>query len=199
MNNQDYIDRIREALRSGETDAPLGTVVARLREQFDVGGNGRWRYEGFIGLFSAIRQALAAMDDTISSELPPFLLDPSAIARVFRLQVDDFNWQGVGSTVESRLVDRADPEMLTFREVARMLNCSYGEARNRMLDGRIRAIKDGRWCRSRRQWVEEYVEKCTVQPETSQAQVPVILSKRANIVRVKAGGVAHRFLQNRPN
>jgi excisionase family DNA binding protein len=85
--------------------------------------------------------------------------------------------------------------MLTFREVARFLGCSYGEARNRMLDGRIRAVKDGRWCRSRREWVEEYIEKQTVRPP--HVEIPVNAPKRRTVVKVKAGGVAHRFLKNR--
>jgi excisionase family DNA binding protein len=93
--------------------------------------------------------------------------------------------------------ETASQDMLTFREVAKLLGCSYGEARNRMLDGRIRAVKDGRWCRSRREWVEEYVRKQTVGPELPQAAVPVPVPKRRTAVSVKANGVAHRFLQNR--
>ena len=88
-------------------------------------------------------------------------------------------------------------EMLTFREVAKLLGCSYGEARNRMLDGRIRAVKDGRWCRSRREWVEEYIEKQTVRPESPHVEIPVNAPKRRTVLKVKAGGVAHRFLKNR--
>jgi excisionase family DNA binding protein len=88
-------------------------------------------------------------------------------------------------------------EMLTVREVAKLLGCSYGEARNRMLDGRIRAVKDGRWCRSRQEWVEEYIEKQTVRPEPPPAEVPVQVPKRRAAWSVKANGVAHRFLQNR--
>jgi excisionase family DNA binding protein len=165
-----------------------------------MGDGKKWHYEGFVSMFSAVRQALASLDDSISPDLPPFLLDPAIIAKQLGIPLPYFNWQGIrGSTEESSVRDQAGRDMLTCKEVAQVLKCSYSEARNRMLDGRIRAIKDGRWCRSRRQWVEEYVEKCTVQPETSQPQVPVILSKRANIASVKAGGVAHRFLQNRPN
>jgi excisionase family DNA binding protein len=88
-------------------------------------------------------------------------------------------------------------EMLTFREVAKLLGCSYGEARNRMLAGRIRAVKDGRWCRSRREWVEEYIEKQAVMPEPPREEVSVQVPKRKTAVNVKANGVAHRFLQRR--
>src|SRR4051794_8949528 len=43
---------------------------------------------------------------------------------------------------------------MTTREVAILLCCSYSEARERLLDGRIQAIRDGHWLRTRRQWVE---------------------------------------------
>jgi excisionase family DNA binding protein len=108
---------------------------------------------------------------------------------------------------EGRISEAASPlrvgndtvlqEMLTFREVAKLLGCSYGEARNRMLDGRIRAVKDGRWCRSRREWVEEYIEKQSVRTEPPRAEVSVQVPKRKTGVNLKANGVAHRFLQNR--
>jgi excisionase family DNA binding protein len=58
----------------------------------------------------------------------------------------------------------AAPELLGPKQVALLLGCSYGEARLRMLDGRIRAVKDGRWCRTRREWVEEYLERMAVRP-----------------------------------
>jgi excisionase family DNA binding protein len=93
--------------------------------------------------------------------------------------------------------DSVSKEMLTVHEVAKLLGCSYGEARNRMLGGRIRAVKDGRWCRSRREWVEEYIEKQTVRAEPPPAEVPVHVPKGRTPEGVKAKGVAHRFLQNR--
>jgi excisionase family DNA binding protein len=115
---------------------------------------------------------------------------------------DEGGLAGEGRTPEAASTlgvsnDTALQEMLTFREVAKLLGCSYGEARNRMLDGRIRAVKDGRWCRSRRDWVEEYIEQQTVRPDTPPAVVPVQVPKRLKAVNVKANGVAHRFLQNR--
>ena len=45
---------------------------------------------------------------------------------------------------------RAGEDFLTIREVARLLRYSYSEAKDRMLDGRIKTIKDGRWLRTRR-------------------------------------------------
>lgn len=45
-------------------------------------------------MLSAVRQALATLDDSISPDVPPFLLDPATIARLFRIPLEDFNWQG---------------------------------------------------------------------------------------------------------
>jgi len=122
--------------------------------------------------------------------------------QVKALQLDaeksvDVLLQRVAHILERQFGPLTQKEMLTVGEVAWLLGCSYGEARNRMHDGRIRAVKDGRWCRSRREWVEEYIEKQTVRPESPQVEIPVHVPKRRTVVSVKAKGVAHRFLQNR--
>jgi excisionase family DNA binding protein len=59
---------------------------------------------------------------------------------------------------------RAGEGFLTIKEVAQQLRCSYSEARDRMLDGRIRTVKDGRWLRTRREWVEQYLAAKTIKP-----------------------------------
>jgi len=59
---------------------------------------------------------------------------------------------------------RSGEEFLTIRQVAQLLRCSYTAARDRMLDGRIRTVKDGRWLRTRRKWVEQYVAAKTIKP-----------------------------------
>jgi excisionase family DNA binding protein len=41
-------------------------------------------------------------------------------------------------------------DAMTTKDVAELLGCSYTEARDRLLDGRIKAVKDGRWLRTRR-------------------------------------------------
>ena len=53
---------------------------------------------------------------------------------------------------------------MTIRVVAQLHRCSYSEARDRMLDGRIKAIRDGRWLRTRREWIEQYVASKTIKP-----------------------------------
>ncbi len=87
---------------------------------------------------------------------------------------------------------------MTTRDVAEMLGCSYTEARERLLDGRIRAVKDGRWLRTRREWVEEYMARYTVQgvqdgPDVH--TVPVPRRKRPCQFQFKKGDAAYRFLK----
>jgi excisionase family DNA binding protein len=88
-------------------------------------------------------------------------------------------------------------EFLTTREVARLLCCSYTEARDRLLDGRIKAIKDGRWLRTRREWIEQYVAEKTVKPhDPEMVDVPRPRVKRyVNVgIKLKKGGAGWRFL-----
>jgi len=90
-------------------------------------------------------------------------------------------------------------QMLTIQEVATLLRCSYGEARNRMLTGRIRSVKDGRWHRTRKDWVEEYLlAKMLQKPEP---QIAEVRGKRPKVKLVgdfKKGGIAYEFLRSRP-
>ena len=87
--------------------------------------------------------------------------------------------------------------MLGISEVATILGCSYHEARKRMHDGRIRAIKDGRHCRSRRDWIDEYLAAATVRPSRKQAADVASLSRKKRAATVKAGGTALEFLRER--
>jgi excisionase family DNA binding protein len=87
---------------------------------------------------------------------------------------------------------------MTIREVAILLRCSYSEARERMLDGRIRAIRDGRWLRTRRQWVEEYVAEKTIKAATDDPgvyAVPNPSRRRQGQIKLKKGGAGYRFLE----
>jgi excisionase family DNA binding protein len=88
-------------------------------------------------------------------------------------------------------------DAMTTKDMAEFLGCSYTEARDRLLDGRIRAVKDGRWLRTRREWVEEYIAGKTIQPPQT---VPGVLPiprppKRRPQATVKKGGFGHRFLE----
>ena len=89
---------------------------------------------------------------------------------------------------------------MTIREVACLLRCSYTEARERMLDGRIRTIRDGRWLRTRRQWVEEYVASKTIKAAQSEPgiyTVPNPPRKRQSQFKLKIGGIGYQFLKER--
>jgi excisionase family DNA binding protein len=93
----------------------------------------------------------------------------------------------------------AKTAMLTVREAAVILGCSYGEARKKMLEGRIRAVKDGRWLRTRPEWVEEYVASHVIKPVEASGTVHElpVPSRRKSYARVKLNGIGHRFLRNR--
>lgn len=89
-------------------------------------------------------------------------------------------------------------EFMTTRDVAKFLACSYSEARERMLDGRIRAIKDGRWLRTRRGWVEEYVAaKAVKTPVLSEQDLSMPAQPRIKVgnFKLKPGGAGIRFLE----
>lgn len=88
-------------------------------------------------------------------------------------------------------------DAMTTNDVAEFLGCSYTEARERLLDGRIRCMKDGRWLRTRREWVEEYIARQTVQPAQAEpGVVPVPRPpKRRSQATVKKGGFGQRFLE----
>src|SRR5262245_33725836 len=86
--------QLRDAWEDEETTTPLGQAIARLKIPTVLGDGKRWYYERFVSFLSAFRQALAAVDDSISPDLPHFLLEPTTIAKLFRIPVEDLNWQG---------------------------------------------------------------------------------------------------------
>lgn len=96
--------------------------------------------------------------------------------------------------------NKAEDKFLTIREVAALLKCSYSEARERMLDGRIRTIKDGRWLRTRREWVEAYVATKTIKP-LPEDRIPIkAIRGRRKVdtgITLKKGGMGHKFLTER--
>jgi hypothetical protein len=94
----------------------------------------------------------------------------------------------------------AGKDFITIRQVAQLLRCSYSEARDRMLDGRIKTIRDGRWLRTCREWVEQYVAAITIKPpDPDVVEVPRPRGKRhVNVgIKFKKGGVGYQFLQDR--
>jgi excisionase family DNA binding protein len=87
---------------------------------------------------------------------------------------------------------------MTTRDVAELLGCSYTEARERLLDGRIRAVKDGRWLRTRPEWVEEYIAEKTIKAANSEPDVhsvPVPRKKRPCQFTFEKDDAGYRFLK----
>lgn len=99
---------------------------------------------------------------------------------------------------DDKLDDSSDPtSFLTITQVAKLIGCCYSEARERMLDGRIRAIKDGRWIRSRKDWVDEYLAGINIaQQQTNEMKSCEILPK-TKVTAVKPNGVGLKFLRAR--
>jgi excisionase family DNA binding protein len=154
-----YLERLREALLRGDTTTDTGQAVARLKEPFALGDGTHWHYERFVALFATVRQALAAIDDSITPDLPPFLLEPGIIARVFDLPLEDFNWQGAGS--EGELEDKLDrilahtevlvgrqtvspsTDWLSIKEAAALTGLSAPTIRRAILSGALPATNKG--------------------------------------------------------
>ena len=92
----------------------------------------------------------------------------------------------------------ANEPFMTIRETAAFLRCSYGEARERMLDGRIRTIRDGRWLRTRREWIEAYIVEKTIKAASSDPNVytvPDPPKRRRGHIKFKKGDAGYRFLE----
>jgi excisionase family DNA binding protein len=90
-------------------------------------------------------------------------------------------------------------DAMTTNDVAELLGCSYTEARDRLLDGRIKAVKDGRWLRTRREWVEEYIARKTIQVVNAVPGVHTVPRprKRPTQGTVTVSGIGLDFLRER--
>ncbi len=67
-----------------------------------------------------------------------------------------------------------------------------------MLDGRIRTIRDGRWLRTRREWIEAYIAEKTIKAANSEPgmfTVPNPPRRRLGHIKLKKGGTGYRFLE----
>lgn len=86
-------------------------------------------------------------------------------------------------------------QMLKTAEVAKILDCSYNQAREKMLSGQIRTVKEGRWLRSRRDWVEEYIERNSIYVDPEKIHIPIVAGKKKKAATVKPGSIAIDFLR----
>jgi hypothetical protein len=91
----------------------------------------------------------------------------------------------------------SEEPFMTIRETARLLYCSYTEARERMLDGRIRTIREGRWLRTRREWIEAYIAEKTIKANDDPGiyTVPNPPRRRRGHIKFKKGDAGYRFLE----
>lgn len=102
----------------------------------------------------------------------------------------------VTAFLQSQFGPTGPEQMLTIREVATILGCSYGEARNRMLSGRIRSVKDGRWHRTRRLWLEDYISGKIIAPDSGNVQIPLSAKSRRRTIGIKPNSMALEFLRD---
>jgi hypothetical protein len=111
-------------------------------------------------------------------------------AHLDRLLVERYGADQVPASSEERF--------MTIRETARLLHCSYTEARERMLDGRIRTIRDGRWLRTRREWIEAYIAEKTIKEARDEPGVYTVSDpprRRRGNIKFKKGDAGFRFLE----
>ena len=187
-------------------------------EQIIVWADGKWRMGGLAAYFSQQYEWLRQRIPTLPSYLPPHCLDPIQLARFLGEDINDFDWKGpessqvlaaiervegklgAGATVVRKSANDVTTQMLTTKEVSILLGCSYSEAREKMLDGRIKSVKEGRWLRSRKEWVEEYLlQQVVKKPEQVPEHIPVKRPKAKVVGQFKKGGLAYEFLMSRPD
>lgn len=181
-----------------------------------VCSKGQWRLGGVIAYLHREYAWLRERIPALPPHLPSHCVDPVQIARFLGEDVQDFDFRGSnnndvlsaihrlekrldGGVIQTPAIEAA-ARMLTIKEVAQLLGCSYSQARKLMLEGRLKSIKDGRLLRSRREWVEEYLLEKTVQkPEPQPAEIKVKRPKVKLVGDFKKGGIAYEFLRSRPD
>lgn len=178
--------------------------------------DGKWRIGGLAAYFNQEYQWLRQRIPTLPPYLPPHCLDPVQIARFLGANLDELDWKGpetsqilaaiqrvegqLGTGTDRGSVFDAAEQMLTTKEVSILLGCSYSEAREKMLDGRIKSVKDGRWLRSRKEWVEAYLLMQVVKkPDSNPGEVRTRRPKAKLVGQFKRGGLAYEFLRSRPD
>lgn len=189
-------------------DGPGGPVVAHvsvMEDDIEIASNGpesvtlREVYEQFRwnSMTSWERQAAIRPAGGQKTASPMGRIDEIAgrlvacLSAVGKTGGDDPSDAPAPSAGRSRSPSQQDA--MTTRDVAELLGCSYTGARERLLDGRIRAVKDGRRLRTRREWVEEYIARNTVhgvQDDPDVHSAPVPKRKRPCQFKFKKGDAA---------
>jgi hypothetical protein len=186
---------LREAIRNPETETELGRAVARLREPFLVGVGDRWHYEGFVGAFAALSDALGALDDSIPPGLPPHLLDPAWIAKAFHIPLEDFNWTGrpaVAAVSASPGQDARTGETTAYVTLTEAAKLIPGRASGRRVSVttlwrwcirgvhgvRLRSVLVGGHRCTTRTWLQEFIEAITSAAEPPERTSPQVRTPR---------------------
>lgn len=109
LSTAEFLAGIKEMARSGET-----ADLERWGDgKFVLGdGSGKWHYEGFVNLLQAVHEAMRAIDPSISEGLPPHVLDPEAIAKMFGIRLEDMNWPGKGKPETPRPAEPVSPKVV---------------------------------------------------------------------------------------
>jgi excisionase family DNA binding protein len=119
------------------------------------------------------------------------------------IDADDADAEAARAAPDVATQAEGPPPMLTTEDVAARLNCSYGHARNLMLTGRLRHIRDGRMLRTTEEWLREYRDRQTVGEPSRRAGLAASAEgqrspkPRRGRDSIPQGGIAASFLQKR--
>jgi len=174
-----------------ESDLPEWISVREVYEHLRWCAMPRWEQERWLGIGTESRRVPSQSRlDLLADRL-------DGVVAHIEVQLSSGNIPALrGEAISTN----ADPSsFLRTKEVAAILACSYSEARERLLDGRIQAIRDGRCLRTRREWVEEYINKRLVKAPINEPEIPTIRVRkpRRGQVVFKKGGMGYQFLKKR--
>lgn len=182
--SSEYVARLRGHLSGDQPSRRLARTLGRWRRfPFTLAENGVPCEPGLAALALCVRQIFDAIDEDDQDRSDQPVQEPSTETEPEAPAPRPKRCQKAG--------------WLTIREVAEMLDCSYSQARERMLDGRLKAIKDRKHIRTRKEWVDEYLERQLVQEPEYQPEVKLAHKRRPKKSRVKPQGIGLRFLKKR--
>lgn len=114
MDEAAILQGLMEAWDTEPPNTPLGNAVFRLKHPTALRyGDGPWLLEGFVALFTAIRDASAAITGSDPQPLAPHCFDVNWLTHVFSLDPKDFAQE---RTVVTRRQARGRPR--TTDEIA---------------------------------------------------------------------------------
>lgn len=141
--------QLMEAWDTEPPDTPLGNAIYRLKYPAALRyGDGPWLLEGFVALFTAIRDASAAITGSDPQPLAAHCFDVNSLAHLFSLDPKEFAQE---RTVVTRRQTRGRPrttdeiaeyalsirEGRTWKEVAKLCRKRFGRA-----DLKVQNVKD---------------------------------------------------------